>query len=221
MTIPRSSSSLLVLLLLVASTSAQDFPGWGTLLDPVGNCPVDFIEGGLQLTIPGGVHQLNPIIGKVNAPRIWNDVEGDCLFDVRVLDFPRPEPNSGANGNRSYLAAGILLWQDDQNFIRWTRSASAEKNAVYLSCEQFENGKIAGGGIFPLKDAPVWLRIERRGNNLRMSASGNGTDWKQVLERRSAYQPKLKLGVFGLNVTNKEIPFQFQEAFLLPASSPH
>lgn len=215
MKIARTTSTPLALLLLVASASAQDFPGWGSLVDPVGNCPVDFIEGGLQLTIPGGVHQLNPIIGKVNAPRIWNEVEGDFLFEVRVLDFPRPELNSGANGNRSYLAAGIVLWQDDQNFLRWTRSASAEKNAVYLSCEQFENGKLAGGGNFPLKDAPIWLRIERRSDKLRMSASGNGTDWKQVIQRRSNYQQKLRLGVFGLNVTDREVPFQFQKAFLL------
>lgn len=211
----RRITSLFVLLLLCGFLSAQDVAGWGDLVDPVGDCPVDFLPDGIRLTVPAGVHQLNPTLDTVNAPRVWQSVEGDFLYEVQVKDFPRPQPESGANGNRSYVAAGIVVWQDEKNFLRWTRSASAEKNAVYLSCEQFENGKYVGGGYFRLKDQPIWLRVERRGDALRMSHSDDGKNWKQAIERRCTYQPPVKTGVFGLNVTEKDYEFQFTDSYCL------
>lgn len=215
-----SLSILLCIIGLVCSVAAEDIPGWGTLVDPLGDCPVDFTNKGIQLTVPPGVHQLNPVMERVTAPRIWNDVAGDFLFEARVIDFPRPELDTGANGNRSYIAAGLVLWQDEKSFLRWTRSASAEANAVYLSCEQFDNAKFVGGGNFKLDDQPIWLRIERRGNTLRMSASSNGNDWKQMIERQSNYQNALKVGVFGLNVTDKPLEYRFESPFLLRSQSP-
>ncbi len=205
----------IVMTLCGSTATAQEFPGWGKLVDPVGDCPVDFLSDGISISVPAGVHQLNPTMETVNAPRVWQTVEADFLYEVRVKDFPRPQIDSGANGNRSYVAAGIVLWQDEKNFLRWTRSASAEKNAVYLSCEQYENGKYVGGGFFRMKDEPIWLRLERRGNTLRMSASDDGKTWKQAIERDCTYPTDLKAGIFGLNVTQKDFTFQFTDGYLL------
>ncbi|WP_158545434.1 DUF1349 domain-containing protein [Bremerella cremea] len=205
----------LLLAFFCSPLAAQEFPGWGELVDPVGDCPVDPLPDGIQLTIPAGIHQLNPTMDTVNAPRVWQSVEADFLYEVRVKDFPRPEADSGANGNRSYVAAGIVIWHDENNFLRWTRSASAEKNAVYLSCEQFENGKHVGGGYFRMKDEPIWIRVERRGNTLRMSASDDGKKWQQAIERDCTFPTALKAGVFGLNVTEKEFQFRFSDGYLL------
>lgn len=212
--VPSFAVSLL-LVTLGSTLNAQQYPGWGDLVDPVGDCPVDILPDGIELTIPAGIHQLNPTMETVNAPRVWQSVEGDFLFEVRVKDFPRPEKDSGANGNRSYVAAGVVLWQDENNFLRWTRSASAEKNAVYLSCEQFENGKHVGGGYFRMKDEPIWLRLERRENTLRMSASDDGKKWQQAIERDCTYPTSLKAGVFGLNVTENKYQFRFSHQYLL------
>lgn len=212
---------LLILLLTCLTSSstlhAENLPGWGDLIDPVGNCPVDFVESGISLTIPAGLHDMNPRLQVTNAPRIMNEVEGDFLYELRVADFPRPQVKSGVDGHASYVAAGILVWQDDRNLLRWTRTASGEANAVFLSCEQYEKGQLVGGGNFPMEDKPITLRIERRNDRLILSATYDKSSWRKVLERRCSFQKNVTVGAFGMNVTQKDLEYRFEEPYLLPA----
>ncbi|MBI1249797.1 hypothetical protein GC197_18375 [bacterium] len=194
---------------------SDELPGWGTTIDPVGNCPADFDESGLVLTVPGGLHDMNPWLGSTHAPRILNPVSGDFLFEVRVSDIARPEPKSGVQGHQAYVAAGILLWGDEDNLLRWTRSASGDRGVIYLSCEQYENKKIVGAGNFPLEDKPIWLRLERRGDRLILSATYDKSGWRTLLERRCKYPADMKVGVFGLNVTKRDVEFRFEDSYLL------
>jgi len=211
--------ALLVTLFAMVPLGAEDLPGWGEIVDPVGNCPVDFAEQGISLSIPAGLHDMNPRLQITNAPRILEQVEGDFLYEVHVGDFPRPQAKTGVQGHASYLAAGILLWQDDQNVMRWTRTASGEANAVFLSCEQYEQGKLAGGGNYPMEDKPVTLRLERRKDRLILSATYDNSSWRKVLERRCSLWKDLKVGVFGLNVTEKDVEYRFTSSYLLSSGS--
>ncbi|QDU77238.1 hypothetical protein Pan97_43010 [Bremerella volcania] len=209
---------LLALLLVLAGTnllSAEELPGWGEITDPVGNCPVDFVESGVSLSIPAGLHDMNPRLQVTNAPRVMQTVEGDFLYEIRVSDFPRPQAKTGVDGHASYVAAGILVWQDDRNILRWTRTGSGEANAVFLSCEQYEQGQLIGGGNFPMEDKPITLRVERRKDRLILSATYDNSSWRKVLERRCSLQKELKVGLFGLNVTEKDIEYRFEAPYLL------
>lgn len=210
---------LLVLLLTyftgAATLSAEELPGWGEVIDPVGNCPVDFVDSGISMSIPAGLHDMNPRIQITNAPRVLKDVNDDFLFEVRVGDYPRPQAQTGVDGHASYVAAGILLWQDDRNLLRWTRTASGEANAVFLSCEQYEQGQLIGGGNFPMEDKPITLRLERRKDRLILSATYDNSTWRKVLERRCSLEKDIKVGVFGLNVTEKDIEYRFEAPYLL------
>ncbi len=213
-------SSRFVLSLVVCSffnslLIAEDIPDWGTLVDPVGNCPVEFTKTGIALEVPAGIHDMNPYLRQTNAPRIWQKVTGDFLFEARMIDFPRPQAKTGVNGHQSYIASGLLVWQDDGNLLRWTRSASGEAKQIYLSCEQYEKNAIVGGGNFPLEDKPVSLRVERRGDRVRMWATYDTTGWKMLLDRHCGYQDTLHVGVFGLNVTEKDVEFRFESPYLL------
>ncbi|PQO41770.1 hypothetical protein C5Y97_03370 [Blastopirellula marina] len=211
----RFALSLAICSFLSPLSVAEEIPGWGVLVDPVGNCPVDFTKTGISLEVPAGIHDMNPYLHQTNAPRIWQEVTGDFLFEACMLDFPRPQSKTGVNGHQSYIASGLLVWQDDGNLLRWTRSASGEAKQIYLSCEQYENNAIVGGGNFPLEDKPVSLRVERRGDRIRMWATYDTTGWKMLLDRRCDYQRTLKVGVFGLNVTEKDVEFRFENAYLL------
>lgn len=212
--------SLAIGIFLTSHLTAEEIPGWGTVVDPVGNCPVDITQTGIDLEVPAGIHDMNPRLRQTNAPRIWQEVTGDFLFEAQMLDFPRPQAKTGANGHQSYIASGLLVWQDDGNLLRWTRSASGEANQIYLSCEQYENNAIAGGGNFPLEDKPVFLRVERRGDRIRMWATYDTNGWKKLLDRQCNYQETLHVGVFGLNVTDKDVKFRFKDAYLLAEKSP-
>ncbi len=207
--------ALIANLFAVVTLSAEELPGWGEITDPVGNCPVDFIEQGISIAIPAGLHDMNPRLEVTNAPRVMQTVEGDFLYEVRVSDFPRPQAKTGVNGHASYLAAGILLWQDDRNILRWTRTASGEANAVFLSCEQYEQGQLVGGGNFPMQDKPITLRLERRKDQLILSASYDNSTWRTFLQRRCSLQNRLKVGAFGLNVTQKDTEYRFEAPYLL------
>lgn len=206
---------LLLCVLPLSIAMGQEIPGWGELVDPVGDCPVDFTRSGITIQVPAGIHDMNPRLEQTNAPRIWQEVNGDFLFEAQFLDFPRPQPKTGVNGHQSYIASGILVWQDEKNLLRWTRSASGEANQIYLSCEQFEKQVIVGRGNFPLEDKPVLLRVERRGDRLRLWATYDATGWKMVLDRKCNYQKTVKVGVFGLNVTDTEVTFGVEKPYLL------
>ncbi|WP_105349753.1 MULTISPECIES: hypothetical protein [Pirellulaceae] len=198
-----------------ATLNAEEIPGWGEVVDPVGNCPVDFVESGISLSIPAGLHDMNPRLQVTNAPRVMQKIVGDFLYEVRVGDFPRPQAKSGVEGHASYIAAGILVWQDDRNLLRWTRTGSGEANAVFLSCEQYEQGQLVGGGNFPMEDKPITLRLERRKDRLILSATYDNSTWRKVLERRCTLQKDLEVGILGLNVTQKDVEYRFEAPYLL------
>ncbi|MFA8019855.1 hypothetical protein [Bremerella cremea] len=209
-------SLLCLLFLLIPSVAlAEEVPGWGIHVDPVGNCPVDFLEKGISITVPGGMHDMNPKLGSTHAPRIWNEVNGDFLYEVQVKDFARPKPKSGVEGAKSYIAAGILVWQDEENLFRWTRSANGDSGALFLACEQYEGGELVGGGAYPLEDKPIWLRVERRGDRIAVSASYDNQAWKKVLDRRIGLTKDVKVGVIGLSVTTADAKFEFADPYLL------
>lgn len=211
---------LLLILLLpffptAVSLNAEELPGWGEVVDPVGNCPVDFVDSGISLLVPGGLHDMNPRLQVTNAPRVLQKVTGDFFYEVRVGDFPRPQANSGVEGHTSYIAAGILVWQDDRTLLRWTRTGSGEANAVFLSCEQYEQGQLVGGGNYPMEDKPITLRLERRKDRLILSATYDNSTWRKLLERRSTLQNEVQVGVLGLNVTQNDVEYRFEAPYLL------
>lgn len=206
---------LIVFGFLCSNLAAEDIPGWGVLVDPVGNCPVEFTKTGIAIQVPAGIHDMNPYLRQTNAPRIWQEVAGDFLIEARIIDFPRPQAKTGVNGHQSYIASGILVWQDNANLLRWTRSASGEAKQIYLSCEQYEKNTAIGVGNFPLEDKPVSLRVERRGDRIRMWATYDTSGWKMLLDRRCGYRETLRVGVFGLNVTEKDVEFHFENPYVL------
>ena len=202
---------------LAADGRGEEIPGWGVLHDPVGDCPVDPVDSGITLTIPAGIHDMSPRKGTANAPRIWQPVEGNFLYEVRVDTFPLPDAKSGANGNTSYIAAGILVWHDDDNFLRWTRSANGESARVFLSCEHYQDGKLVGGGIYPIEDHAIYLRVERRGDHLYFSARRDAANWRGFLKRPFSEETHAKLGVVGINVTQQNATFALDKSYLLSA----
>ena len=57
---------------------------WGDVIDPDGDCKVVLENGGMKLEVSGSLHDMNAEIGKLNALRVVQDVEGDFVVQVRV-----------------------------------------------------------------------------------------------------------------------------------------
>src|ERR1700722_16379001 len=75
--------------------------GWDK---PVGGCRFDRKGDKLTITVPGKGHALDVRGGRLGAPHILRDVEGDFVVEVRVGGTFKP--TRGASGGRR---AGILL----------------------------------------------------------------------------------------------------------------
>src|SRR4051812_14129390 len=92
----------LALVLLVGAAAApaqgqgQAVKGWGVVSDPDGDCTLKEANGKLTITVPPTLHDLNPRSGKLNAPRVTREIEGDFVVQVKVSGAFRPGEKSTA-----------------------------------------------------------------------------------------------------------------------------
>jgi hypothetical protein len=197
---------------------------WGEFVDPAGDCKVVQKEGRVTIQVPGTQHNLNPTPEYDNclAPRILQEVDGDFRVYVKVFAFPMPEANtSTTKQGHSYVAAGLLLWQDDKNFVRCLRAALGEREEVFVHVEPFVNGKHPARGYQALKDRrlpdkDVYLQAERRGKDFTFSRSSDGKEWEAIIKVTNLdLAKKLRVGVAVVNSTKEEVSPQFAEFKLI------
>jgi hypothetical protein len=149
----------------------QTIKGWGTVIDPAGDCTVKHEEGKLTVTVPGGAHDLNQALGGMKAPRILQEVEGDFIAQVKITGEFKPGEKAAADGTSPFNGAGLLLWQDDKNYVCLERNAWWVGEGKYACqpplVEQYRDGelraKMPGTQDEFFKGKSTWLRFERRG----------------------------------------------------------
>ena len=174
--------------------------GWGQVEDPDGDCKISAKEGKVTFSIPGGTHDLWPGGGKVNAPRILQDVEGDFTVQVKVASSVKPE-------NGFFRSGTLLIWKDDTTFVRLD-SACAHRSGTnfdffcYLHVFNDKN-RLVNEQLRPLKDQPTDLRLERHDAKVVASFSQDGgKTWKSFGEKTVDLPRKLRVGVAAVNGTN-------------------
>jgi len=116
--------------LVLASFAAEDktpqtIKGWGTVVDPDGDCRVIEENGKLTIRVPGTYHDLTHSEGrdKLNSPRILQEVKGDFVVQVKANAFPLFADNTSTSLGICFVSSGLLIWQDEKNFIRLDRAA--------------------------------------------------------------------------------------------------
>jgi regulation of enolase protein 1 (concanavalin A-like superfamily) len=204
------------LLTLVGWTWAAPVPpsrvwstGWDRPLCPEG-CRLDRDGEKLTLTIPGEGYGLDVENGRLNAPRLLRDVEGDFVVVVRIGAFEAPT----GQGENAYRRAGLIL-TDGERVTTFQRTANLDrgKENRYLWRGSNRLGKPSGlnqwtAGV-PL-DKPAYLRLERQGDMYYASTSLDGKEWKPTDGGWGLTFPrKLKVGV----VAEATAPGQFKVAF--------
>jgi hypothetical protein len=118
-----AAATLLVAVAGADNNSSKPVAGWGTLTDPEGDCTVKAEKGKLSITVPGGTHDLNAALGGMTAPRVLREVEGDFTAQVKVTsEFDSGKMAANAN-TRPFVSAGLILWQNEKNYVRLERNA--------------------------------------------------------------------------------------------------
>ena len=173
-------------------------------MDPDGDCQFRAEQGKLTISLPKSTHHdLTVERGKMNAPRLLRDVEGDFTAVVRVSGTFRPTTTSSTDQRKPFVGAGLVLMNGDQTYIRLERASmySDDKRYWYANWELREDGewKLAGDAeTKPLdEDKPVYLRMQRKGDKIYGAVSYDGKEWSELEPLEVKLPAKLKIGVSG------------------------
>lgn len=199
--------------------NAQTIKGWGTVTDLLGDCTVKADGQKLLVRVPGGTHDLNRNVGGLSAPRILQSIEGDFLIEVTVVSDFQPGHESAAAETRPFNSAGLLVWQDEKNYIRLERNRwwAAEGNdyACYPPLiEYYRDGVFQESNPTPtwasfFEGKSTWLRLERKGDVVTASFSQDGKKWRQAKRLKTDLAKQLQVGVMVVNTSTKELVVEF------------
>ena len=208
-----------------AAKQLRRIEGWGEVVDPDGDCKIERHNGGVLISVPGTVHDLYPPT-KVNAPRVQQDVEGDFSARVKVSGdfYPGKEPARGFN--RAYHGAGLLVWQDENNYVRLERMEVIWKKGkwklsgrhwYYTPLLQqrlggdYEEFVAKGPSGTAFNQTAISLRLDRNGDMMSAYFSTDGQEWKLVKTFKSLTSKKVSIAVSALNGSNHEFNVSFDD----------
>jgi regulation of enolase protein 1 (concanavalin A-like superfamily) len=219
--------SLIVIASLASLGRADDakprkVSGGAEFVDPDGDCKLREEKGKWTLEVPGAYYDLWPKMGKVNAPRILKEAEGDFSVQVKVLGSISAEADTAIPGRTSkvpFRAASLLIWQDDATFVRLDRAAMVNNGKLIPFCyyHAFKDGERMVHVTHNFKDSETILRLERRGNKIVAAASQDGGKaWSKFGTQTIELAKKVKVGVAALNGTTKPLTAEFEGLTITP-----
>jgi hypothetical protein len=185
---------------LVQFPSTRSIRGWGDVIDPDGDCQFILKGARLSIAVPGTLHDLASEIGKFNAPAVLTDAEDDFAATVCVPEKLVPGGQCSRPGFLPSNGTGLLLWNDPSNYVRHERAAILRNGKIvpYVCFELHERGRRQGVSV-GVTNAPVHLRLVRRGNQIIGSVSSDGKAWKDLQTLTVDYPTKVKIGVAAVN----------------------
>jgi regulation of enolase protein 1 (concanavalin A-like superfamily) len=202
---------------------SSNLKGWGVVTDPDGDCKFQTKKSKLIITLPGTLHDLNPRNNKINAPLVLQEVEGNFSVQVKISGDFQPGEKSTAPNSPPFNGAGLLLWQDEKNYLRLERNLWFASDGKY-TChpplfEQCQNGEYTNHNpattTEPFFKHSTYLRFERRGDKVIAALSHDGKTWPIVKEIIAPYSAQVKVGVDAINTSAKPFTVEFAELKLV------
>ncbi|HEV3416197.1 MAG TPA: DUF1349 domain-containing protein [Pirellulales bacterium] len=198
---------------------AQTVKGFGAVVDPDGDCQVSE-QFRVTITVPKTPHDLTyateSAYTKMNAPRIVQDIKGDFSLAVKVEAFPFPKPDTSSNNRYSFVSSGLLIWQDERNFIRLERAALGGQNEPFVWVECFVDGKSETSKQHPIDNKDTYLRVTRNGDKFTFDTSDDGQNWTEIKNEEVKLAEQVKGGVMAINTTTDD----FSVTLEVPKPSP-
>jgi regulation of enolase protein 1 (concanavalin A-like superfamily) len=212
------------LIIIVGYLTAQrpkSVRGWGMLIDLDNDCTVKEEGSKLTITIPGGTHDLNMTLGGMNAPRVLREVDGDFTVQAKVSGEFDPGDEAAKHDIAPFNSAGLLLWQDEKNYLRLERNGWWSIEDKTIACyapliEYYIDGqhrkirqKVESADFF--KSPSTWLKLERQDGKVTAFYSHDGQEWMTAKEIVVEFPPKIKVGVAAVNTSKKPFTVEFEE----------
>jgi len=220
----------------IASARKKSFGILGPIIDPDKDCKLIKEESSftIKIQVPGNkIHTLSPeIVTRANkkkslhnAPMTLTDVDGDFMSMVEItgdLNAGTTLPKDRQGNSQvqfTFQGAGLLLYQDKNNFVRLERTAGTElesRAAIHkVLIEIVQEGRTVKFSYFPLPDGDTRLVLIRRKGKLRCqfgSKSGNPYITPEYVVDMA---PKVKIGLSAANISAKPYEANFENFVLL------
>jgi serine/threonine protein kinase len=179
------------------------------VVDPDGDCRVATDRAGNRATInvPGTAHLLSAEIGRLNAPRILREIRGEFEVSVRVAGTGHPGGRATTTQYAPYHGAGLLLWQDGENYVRLEIAADLRKGKIhpYANFELHQAGALASSRGLEIEDGVSYLRLHRRGEEVLAAASLDGDHWRTFPPMVAGLGDRVEVGVLAINSSSKPL----------------
>jgi hypothetical protein len=196
--------------------------GWGQPIDPDGDCSINLKDGRLTIKVPSNRrgHGLEAELNTLNAPRVLRDIDGDFIADLEMEGAFKPVGPSANPDGFPFVGAGLLLWSDDGNYIRLERAAIVrdehllnpaggaggqdEQLVPYILFQERRDRRVVppDPGV-PVPDGPIFLRLERKKDQIMAAVSVDGHGWRAFPPRTVRLPAKLKLGVAAISSSSE------------------
>lgn len=186
---------------------------WGIAIDPDNDCQIVDKGKALEISIPNTHHDLNADNDKLNSPRVLREVTGDFTMTVKVLGTFKPGTKSTNPKAVPYIGAGIVVWQDSDNYVFLGRAAinrvgRLSEFAAFEEREWGTRGALNNRGIDP---GGVYLRVERRNNRVLGYTSKDGKNWSRLEPMELSYPATLKVGLYAINGCTDPMSVRFED----------
>jgi regulation of enolase protein 1 (concanavalin A-like superfamily) len=197
---------------------------WGVLIDPGKTCKLEFEadDSVAILEVPGEAHVLSTELGRMNAPRLLRPVSGDFDVRVRVLGTERPGGKPTMRQYPPFHGAGILVWQDPDNYVRLEISSDVYQGAArhYTNFEYRSGGRMASSQGKSFSDGSNYLWLQRRGSQIRASFSADGEHWVSFPLLSAPLAGDLQVGLDAINSASKPLAVRFADYTVTPRPGP-
>ena len=207
------------------------------LVDPDKDCQLikDNESYRIKIEVPGDkLHTLAlDVVTRVdkkkplhNAPMTLTAVEGDFAAIVLVTgelspSLTLPEDRQGNDITSTFQGAGLLLYQDEHNFVRLERTAGVSVGSIQpihkVLFEVVKNGKRVESQKYPLPpDGPAYLLLMRRNGRVVCRASLDLATPPVLMKGIDLDLPsKVKIGLSASNISATPFTATFENFALL------
>jgi hypothetical protein len=221
-------SAAMGLLMGVGAARGQDgrgelIPGWGQVTDPDGDCAVTLDGRKVVIKVPGKLHDLSPTQGRINAPTVLADIGGDFLAQVKVPGDIHPKGESKRAGKPATSGAGLLVWQDDQHYLRLERTAYCREKTLITEVNfQLRKGEGRPMNLaYRIPAGTCYLRLHRWKGKLYALVSPNGITWDDSIPPQSdPFASSIKVGVVAVNSDSQPFAAQLEELRVKKGEAP-
>jgi hypothetical protein len=222
---------------ILKTLQRKSFTMFGPLVDPEKDCKLikDEETMKLKIDVPGGKvrtlapyvkHRLNKNKPLHNAPMTMIDVEGDfaALVEVTGVWSPGATLPKDRQGNTipfTFNGAGLLLYQDKDNFVRLERTAGVSIDDLHpihkVLFEVVKDGKQVENQQYPpVPEGTVYLVLARRKGRVQCGYSQNLTSPPRLISQVELDLPdKVKIGLSAGNISAKKFSATFENFVLI------